>query len=84
MREPSTAPAVAVSAALLLTAGCASSPRGRGDLAPILPTAESRLETASPAARDALDEGLRWIAEDAPATRVENRPPTESAKGDGP
>ncbi len=57
-------------AGLLLLAGCASAPRQPEDLSPILPVSESRLETAPPAARDALDEGLRWIAEDAPRTKV--------------
>ena len=53
-----------------LLVGCASGGASSGDLAPIWPVSETRLETAPPAARDALEQGLRWIAEDAPRTQV--------------
>ncbi len=74
---------VAGLAATLCSFGCASTDLPADDLAPILPVSESRLETAPPAARDALEEGLQWIASDAPETTVGKNAAIHLAKGDG-
>lgn len=83
MSESRLMAAVAMFAALW-SSGCASNVQQTGDLAPILPASQSRLETAPPAARDALEEGLRWIAEDAPETTIEKNLAIHLAKGAGP
>jgi len=74
---------VAGVAAMLCGLGCASTGHPADDLAPILPVSESRLETAPPAARDALEEGLQWIAADAPETTVGKHAAIQLAKEDG-
>lgn len=66
----------------LLLSGCASTHRESENLAPILPASESRLESASPDARDALDEGMRWIAQDAPRTQVHEASESNSSGKD--
>jgi pyruvate/2-oxoglutarate dehydrogenase complex dihydrolipoamide acyltransferase (E2) component len=53
-----------------LLLGCAGAPPPEADLASILPEAKSELRHAPPAARDALEEGLRWIVLDAPGTNA--------------
>lgn len=65
----------------LSTFGCASSaPRG-AELDTLSPAAESPPDTAPPAARDALEEGLRWILEDAPRTEAHDPPSADGEKG---
>lgn len=83
--KPVSKPSRLAAAGILLLglSACASTAPKSRDLSPILPASESRLETAPPAARDALEAGLRWIAEDAPETNVESRPDVQLAKGGG-
>ena len=53
----------------LLLGACAST-GGSQQLAPLVPATRPPLDMASPSARDALAEGLRHVARDAPRTRV--------------
>lgn len=67
--------------------GCAAHTPLPDPLATVLPAAQEQRTTASPAARDALAEGLRWIASNAPTTHIaphpdEPAPTHEPATGD--
>jgi hypothetical protein len=53
----------------VLLLGCASTPPPT-DLESIQPDAPAELMHEAPAARDALEEGLRWIVRDAPGTNA--------------
>ena len=63
----------------ILLLSCASTPPAPSDLESILPDAPAELMHAVPAARDALEEGLRWIVLDAPGTNATSRVPVAAA-----
>jgi len=75
--------ALLAGALLFVGAGCAGQPRRPAALPPLPFAREAPLDVASPAARDALEAGLRWIAADAPETKVETSPQIPPAKGGG-
>ena len=62
----------------VLLPACASAPPAPSDFGSIQPDAPAELMQEAPAARDALEEGLRWIVLDAPGT---NATPTEPVAG---
>ncbi len=62
--------------AVTLFSACATAPAPEPELDLTMRQAEDERQHASPAARDALSEGLRWIVLDAPGT---NDPPTGPA-----
>lgn len=81
----------AVLAATLFSIGCASQPAAQEPVtapASLRQAASLDPNSASPASRDALSKGLRWILEDAPTTRIQSPPPSPwappAAPGDGP
>jgi hypothetical protein len=61
--------AIGLLVCVLLT-GCASTPPAPSDFESIQPDAPAELMQEAPAARDALEEGLRWIVLDAPGTNA--------------
>lgn len=65
----------------LLLPGCASAPPAAPNLESILPDAPAELTHAAPAARDALEEGLRWIVRDAPGTNATSPDPVAGRPG---
>ena len=71
----------------VLLPGCASAPPAPSDLESIQPGAPAELMQEAPAARDALEEGLRWIVLDAPGTNATPPDPVtgypEQRRGEG-
>lgn len=63
----------------ILLLSCASTPPAPSDFESILPDTPAELLHAVPAARDALEEGLRWIVLDAPGTNATSRVPAAAA-----
>ena len=61
--------------------GCAGAPPALTDLESIIPDAPAELMHAPPAARDALEEGLRWIVLDAPGTNATSPGPETANRG---